>query len=54
MRNKLTTKKRLQSKRWLVTVVVAILLCLAVLYLGEYFGVDWVREAGGSLARATL
>jgi hypothetical protein len=54
MRNELTTSKRVQSKRWVVTVVVAILLCLAVLYLGEYFGVHWVREAGGSLVRASL
>jgi hypothetical protein len=24
------------------------------LYLGEYFGVQWVREAGGSVVRAAF
>ena len=51
--NVLTPRERAQPKRWVVTVVVAVLICLALLYLGEYFGVHWVREAGGSLARAS-
>jgi hypothetical protein len=54
MRSKLTTGERLQPKRVVVTVLLAVLFCLALLFVGEYFGVHWVRQAGGSLVRASL
>jgi hypothetical protein len=54
MKDKLTTRERFQPKHLVVAVAMAVLICSALLYLGEYFGVHWVRGAGGSVVRASL
>jgi hypothetical protein len=54
MKAKMTTRDRYRPRRLVVAMVAAVLICWALLYPGEYFGVHWVREAGGSVVRATF
>jgi hypothetical protein len=54
MKTKMTTRDRLQPRRLVVALAAAVLIFWALMYLGEYFGVHWVREAGGSVVRATF
>jgi hypothetical protein len=54
MKAKMTTRDRFRPRRLLVALAAAALICWALLYLGEYFGVQWVREAGGSVVRAAF
>ena len=43
---------RIQPTRVLVTFFEALAITWALLYLGEYFGWHWVREAGGAVFAA--
>ena len=55
MKTKMTTKDRFLRRRLVVALAAAVLICWALMYLGEYFGVHWgVREAGGSVVRAAF
>jgi hypothetical protein len=54
MEEMMTTRERFRPKRLVVAVAIAVLISWAVMYLGEYFGVHWVREAGGTVARASF
>lgn len=40
-------KRRNPAARALVTVFKALAIALGLLYIGEYFGSSWVREAAG-------
>ena len=52
MKNEIATE-RFRPRRLIRAIVLAVLLCWALMYLGEYFGLHWVREAGGGV-RASL
>jgi hypothetical protein len=54
MKAKMTTRVRFLPRRLIVALAAAVLICWALMYLGEYFGVHWVREAGGRVARAAF
>ena len=55
MKTKMTTRDRFLPRRLVVALAAAVLICWALMYLGEYFGVHWgVREAGGSVVRAAF
>jgi hypothetical protein len=41
------------AKRWLFTVITSLLIAWTLMYLAMYFGVPFVRDAGG-LTAATL
>ena len=49
-----TMKTRIRPMRVLLAFLEALAIALAVLYLGEYFGWHWVREAGGVVFGAGL
>ena len=49
-----TMKTRIRPIRVLVAFLEALAIALAVLYLGEYYGWHWVREAGGVVFGAGL
>jgi hypothetical protein len=50
----ITTRDRFRPRRLVVALAAAVLICWALLYIGEYLGVQWVREAGGSVVRAAF
>lgn len=52
MKAKMTTRDRFRPRRLVVALAAAVLICWALMYLGEYFGVHWVREAGGVVRAA--
>jgi hypothetical protein len=54
MKAKMTTRDRFRPRRLVVALAAAVLICWALMYLGEYLGVHWVREAGGSVVRAAF
>jgi hypothetical protein len=47
-------KERIRPSRLLVAFIEALVISWALLYLGEYFGWDWVREAGGLVLGTVL
>jgi hypothetical protein len=51
---KQTMEKRMALARLLVVFIEALAISWALLYLGEYFGWQWAREAGGSVLGTVL
>ena len=49
----MTTMERFRPRRLVFAVAMAVLISWALFYLGEYFGVHWVREAGDTVVRAS-
>jgi hypothetical protein len=54
MKTTITMRDRFRPRRVIVALPAAVLICWALLYVGEYLGVQWVREAGGSVVRAAF
>jgi hypothetical protein len=51
---RMTTKRRSRPARLFIAVSGALLISWALMYLGEYFGWHWEREAGGAVVRSAF
>jgi len=54
MNEETAMRERFRPKRLVVAVAVAVVISWALMYLGEFFGVHWVREAGGAVVQASF